>query len=201
MLRIGLTGLMASGKSTVGRRFQEKGADLVEGDALGWQVLRRTAIREAIVAAFGATVLDGNGAVDRGRLGRIVFRDPGAMQRLNGIVQPALLEEVRAAMNAPGEGIRVLDAAMLTAWGLEPELDGVVEVIAPAEARIARLRAARGFTEEEARARILGQTLPPVRGAKRSWRIENRAGRQELDRRSDAVWDEIEALGRSGRPS
>ena len=201
MLRIGLTGLMASGKSTVGRRFQERGADLVVGDALGWEVLRRPPIRDAIAAVFGATVLDASGAVDRGRLGRIVFRDPGAMQRLNGIVQPALLEEIRAAMNAPGEGLRVLDAAMLTAWGLEPELDGVVEVIAPTEIRIARLRAARGFTDEEARARILGQTLPPVRGSKRSWKIENDASRKDLDRRSDAVWDEIEALGRPGRPS
>jgi dephospho-CoA kinase len=201
MLRIGLTGLMASGKSTVGRRFQERGAHLVDGDALGWDVLRRPATRDAIAAEFGAAVLDSGGAIDRGRLGRIVFRDPASMGRLNAIVQPALLAAVRAAMDAPGEGIRVLDAAMLSAWRLEPELDGVVEVIATQASRIARLRAARGFTEEEARERILGQTLPPVRGARRLWSIENVADRAELGRRCDAVWNEIESLGRQVRPS
>jgi len=201
MVRIGLTGLMASGKSTVARRFQELGAELVDGDAIGWEVLRRPRVRDAIRDQFGDSAIDGRGEVDRVRLGRIVFLDPGAMNRLNAIVQPQLLARVREIVDVTGEGIRVLDAALLTTWGLEPELDGVVEVVAPKEVRIRRLRAARGYSESDARERIDGQKLPPVRGARRHWRIENDADPPELHRRSDAVWAEIEALARPIRPA
>jgi dephospho-CoA kinase len=199
MVRIGLTGLMASGKSTVARRFQEHGAELVDGDALGWDVLRLPAVREAIEAEFGPAVLGPDGSVDRARLGRLVFRAPAAMDRLNAIVQPALSARVREVLDAPGAGVRVLDAALLSTWRLEPALDGVVEVVAPVDVRVRRLGAARGFGVEEARERIRGQRLPPVRGARRLWRIENEADRNELLRRADAVWSEIEALVPSPR--
>ena len=116
MVRIGVTGRMGSGKSTVARRFQEKGATLVDGDTLGWEVLRIPDVREAITASMGPDVIDRGGQVDRARLGRVVFRDPGAMERLNGIVQPVLLRRVREVLEAPGQGVLVLDAAVLPAW-------------------------------------------------------------------------------------
>lgn len=198
MVRIGVTGRMGSGKSTVARRFQEKGAALVDGDTLGWEVLRLPAVREAIAASMGADVIDREGHVDRARLGRVVFRDPAAMERLNGIVQPVLLRRVRQILEAPGHGVLVLDAALLPAWKLEAELDGVIEVVASEDARVRRIRAARGFTDQEARERIQGQRLPPIRGARRQWRIENEGDRAELNRRADAIWEEIESLGRTG---
>ena len=200
MVRIGVTGLMASGKSTVARRFQERGAELVEGDSLGWEVLRRPSVRDAIAASFGREVLDREGAVDRSALGRIVFRDPASMERLNAIVQPELVRRIREVLESGGAGVRVLDAAMLTYWRLEGELDGVVEVVAPDEARVRRLRIARGYTDAEARERIQGQKLPPVRGARRHWRIENGGDRAELNRRADTVWDEIAGLERAASP-
>ena len=197
MLRIGVTGPMASGKSAVARRFQAKGAVLVDGDALGWGVLRRPEVREALVRAFGAEVSGPGGGIDRAVLGRVVFRDPGAMARLNAIVQPPLLYAVRAELNRARNGIVVLDAAMLTTWALEPELDGVVLTTAPAAERVRRLMAARGMDEEEARARIEGQSLPPVRGARRLWEIENIGDEAALERKADAVWSEIETLARA----
>src|SRR5512139_1823431 len=102
MVRIGVTGLMASGKSTVARRFRERGAELVEGDSLGWEVLRRPPVRDAIAAVFGPDALDREGAVDRAALGRIVFRDPGRMERLNAIVQPELLRRIREILESRG---------------------------------------------------------------------------------------------------
>lgn len=200
MVRIGLTGLMASGKSTVARRFQERGAELVDGDAIGWEVLRRPQVRDAIRGRFGDSAIDASGEVDRVRLGRIVFGDPEAMDRLNAIVQPLVLARVREIVDATGDGVRVIDAALLTTWRLEPELDGVVEVVAPKDVRIRRLRVARGFSDAEARERVDGQKLPPVRGARRHWRIENEGDLTELNRRSDAVWAGIEALARPIRP-
>ena len=198
MVRIGVTGRMGSGKSTVARRFQEKGATLVDGDTLGWEVLRLPEVREAIAASIGPDVIDREGHVDRARLGRVVFRDPAAMERLNGIVQPVLLRRVREVLDAPGQGVLVLDAAMLPVWRLEPELDGVIEVVASDDARVRRIRAARGFTDQEARERIQGQKIPPIRGARRQWRIENEGDHAELARRADAIWEEIESLGRTG---
>src|SRR5262245_12693066 len=158
MVRIGVTGPMASGKSTVARRFQERGAELVDGDALGWGVLRLPEVVSEIGAAFGPHVLARDGQVDRMRLGRLVFRDPESMQRLNAIVQPVLSRRVREVLEAPGTGVRVLDAAMLTTWRLEPRLDGVVEVATSPDERLRRLRAARGFTDSEARERVQGQS-------------------------------------------
>jgi dephospho-CoA kinase len=194
MVRIGVTGAMASGKSTLARRFRERGADLVDGDALGWEVLRLPEVRVAIREAFGEDVMDRQGEVDRARLGQIVFADPDRMSRLNAIVQPRLLERVRAALEAPGALVRVLDAAMLTTWRLEPELDGVIEVVASEDERARRLRAARSFSDLEARGRVQGQKLPPVRGARRLWKVENAGDRAALVARADAIWDEIQSL-------
>jgi len=194
MVRIGVTGAMASGKSTLARRFRERGADLVDGDALGWEILRLPEVRVAIREAFGEDVMDRQGEVDRARLGQIVFADPDRMSRLNAIVQPRLLERVRAALEAPGALVRVLDAAMLTTWRLEPELDGVIEVVASEDERARRLRAARSFSDLEARGRVQGQKLPPVRGARRLWKVENAGDRAALVARADAIWDEIQSL-------
>jgi dephospho-CoA kinase len=194
MVRIGVTGAMASGKSTLARRFRERGADYVDGDALGWEVLRLAEVRAAIREAFGDDVMDRQGEVDRARLGRVVFADPDRMGQLNAIVQPKLLERVRAALEAPGAPVRVLDAAMLTTWRIEPELDGVVEVVASEDERARRLRAARSFSDEVARGRIQGQKLPPVRGARRLWKVENAGDRAALVAQADAIWDEIQSL-------
>jgi len=200
MVRIGVTGAMASGKSTLARRFRERGADLVDGDALGWEVLRLPEVSAAIREAFGEDVIDRQGEVDRGRLGKIVFADPDQMSRLNAIVQPRLLERVRATIEGPGALVKVLDAAMLTTWHLEPELDGVVEVVASEDARARRLRAARAFSDEEARGRIQGQKIPPVRGARRHWKVENAGDKAQLLVRADEIWQEIQSLAEAIGP-
>lgn len=197
MLRIGVTGLMASGKSTVARRFEEQGAARIDGDVLGWELLRTSEIRERIEEAFGPSVIGRDGHVDRARLGGIVFSDAAAMERLNAIVQPPLRALVARRLEEAREPIVVLDAAMLTTWRLEPELDGVVEVAAPERDRIARLREARGFSERDAAARVHGQALPAVRDARRRWRIENDGSTAALLERADEVWGEIQALAQA----
>jgi len=191
---------MASGKSDIARRFEERGAALIEGDALGWEVLREPEVRDRVAALFGRSVLGADGSVDRRALGRIVFGDASELNRLNALVQPRLLRRVRDALDSGrGEGVQVLDAALLGAWNLAPELDGVVDVAAPAETRIARLAAFKGFPEAEARERVEGQRLPPLRGARRLWRIENAGTRTQLLKRADEVWAEIERLRSEAR--
>ena len=200
MLRIGVTGPMASGKTDVARRFEERGARLVEGDALGWEVLREPEVRDRLGSLFGPGILAPDGSVDRGALGRIVFAEVPALDRLNAIVQPRLERRVRDALaEASGQGILVLDAALLGAWNLASELDGVVAVTAPAEMRIARLSKFKGFSPAVARERVLGQRIPPVESARRLWRIENTGTRAELMARADELWSEIELLRFEGR--
>jgi dephospho-CoA kinase len=116
------------------------------------------------------------------------------MERLNGAVQPALLERVRERIAVPGDGVLVLDAALLSTWGLEPELDGVVEVAAAEPNRVRRLMRARGWTEAAARERVAGQRLPPLRGARKLWRIQNDADMAALIRRADRIWDEVAGM-------
>jgi dephospho-CoA kinase len=191
---------MASGKSDVARRFEGRGAALVEGDALGWEVLREPQVRDRVRALFGASVLAADGSVDRRALGRIVFGDASELSRLDALVQPRLLRRVREALDqARGEGVVVLDAALLGVWNLAPELDGVVEVTAPAETRIARLSALKGVPSAEACERVEGQRLPAVHGARRLWRIENAGTRAQLLKRADEVWGEIEGLRSEAR--
>jgi dephospho-CoA kinase len=200
MLRIGVTGLMASGKTDVARRFVEHGARLVEGDALGWEILREPEVRDGLRGIFGPSVVDAEGNVDRRALGRIVFGDASEMNRLNALVQPRLLARVREALEgSTEESVVVLDAALLGVWNLAPELDGVVEVTAPAETRIARLAAFKEFPQAEARQRVEGQRLPPVRGARRLWKIENAGTREELLQRADQVWSDIQGLKSEAR--
>src|SRR5258705_4806121 len=126
MLRIGVTGLMASGKSTVARRFEEHGAIRIDGDELGRGTIRTPEIRAAIADEFGPSVIGPgpDGAVDRARLGALVFRDPRAMERLNRIGQPALLARGRRELQTASAGttaVVVLDAALISPWKLERE--------------------------------------------------------------------------------
>ena len=191
---------MASGKTDVARRFGERGARVIEGDALGWEVLREREVRERIGDCFGPAVLLPDGSVDRRALGSIVFKNASEMGRLNAVVQPILERRVREVLDSTrGDGILVLDAAVLGAWNLAPELDGVVEVEAPIEARVARLAKLKKFSEGEARERVTGQRIPPVRGARRRWRIENSGTRDELLKRADEIWGEIERLRSEAR--
>ena len=198
MVRIGVTGLMASGKSTVARRFEERGAIRIDGDALGWETLRAPEVRSRIAEAFGREVLTPEGEVDRARLGAMVFGDPRAMERLNSIVQPPLRERVMQRLAAVDEGraegtpaVVVLDAALISTWGLERELDGVVEVTASEPLRIARLKRARGGAEDEAAGRVRGQSLPPLGPAARLWKIDNAEDEASLIAGADRIWDEI----------
>lgn len=200
MLSIGVTGLMASGKSDVSARFRERGAHLVEGDVLGWEVLRMPGVRRVLRRRFGPSVIVSDGTVDRAALGRLVFHDPAALEQLNAVVQPTLQRRVRQALrSAARNAVVVLDAALLTTWKLEPELDGVVEVFAPVEMRLERLQK-NGFSDSDARARIEGQRLPPVHGARRYWRIDNTGTKAELNARADEIWSEIARL-RSEAPN
>ena len=161
MLRVGLTGGIACGKSEVVRRLSAAGLPTLDLDRVAHELMAPgrpgTA---AVVAAFGPSVLAPDGAVDRRALGALVFADPSARQRLNGILHPLIRaeEDRRAQSVAHGPGaLLVTDAALLVETGSHLRFDRLVVVHCRPEQQVERLRARDGLTERAARDRLAAQ--------------------------------------------
>ncbi|MFW5417464.1 dephospho-CoA kinase [Nocardiopsis sp. CNT-189] len=194
MLRVGLTGGIGSGKSEVSGRLAARGAVVIDADALAREVVEPgTPGLAEVVAEFGEEVLTAEGALDRPRLGEIVFSDPDRLARLNAIVHPrvgARSEELMAA--APPEAVLVYDVPLLVENGLQELYDVVVVVDAPEEDRVRRLTGNRGMPEDQARARIAAQASREERLAAADIVVDNSGTREELDARVAGLWQELE---------
>lgn len=155
-LRVGLTGGIASGKSTVARMLAERGATVVDADRLVAALYAPGEPGSRLVAdLFGAEVLDGTGAVDRPALARLVFSDPDARRRLEQAIHP-LVRERFAAIARAAEGVAVLEATLLVEAGYGPDFDLIVTVEADPDTRLRRA-IERGMDEAEARRRLEAQ--------------------------------------------
>lgn len=188
--RLGLTGGLASGKSTVARRLAELGATVVDADRLVAELYSPGAPGSRTVAElFGQEFLNSDGAVDKPRLAARIFDDPAARARLETAVHPLVrrrFEEIAAA--APG--IAVLEATLLVEAGYKPGFDLVVTVEAPEQVRLARA-ITRGLPEAEAKARLAAQGDGERRRAGADRVIWNEGGREELERQVAVLWKEI----------
>jgi dephospho-CoA kinase len=202
MKRIALTGGIGSGKSTAALRLRELGATVIDADQLARDVVAvGTPGLAAVIARFGPEMLTSDGALDRAKLGRLVFTDPAALQDLNGIVHP-LVRERSAAMIAaiPEDGVLVYDVALLVeSAGPDPiSYDDVLVVETPLETRIERL-AGRGLSEDEARSRMAAQASDEERRAVATVVLDNAGTREELFAQVDAAWEKVG--GSSPQPS
>ena len=161
MLRIGLTGGIASGKSTVSNCLRQLGATVVDADLLAKEVVAPgTPGLRAVLEAFGPDMADADGRLRRHALGALVFSDASARARLNAIVHPLVrvrLEEEAARAQARGEKAAVLDVPLLFESGMESMVDEVWVVAVPPAVQVARLRARNGYGETEAQARLDSQ--------------------------------------------
>ena len=159
---IGLTGGIASGKSTVSGFFARCGAVVVDADAIAHRVMARgMPAWQAVVDHFGEAILDGRGGIDRERLGEVVFNDVRQKERLEVIVHPfvfeAMAREVAAAEKRQPGVLVVLDVPLLLETGMREGLDEIVVVYVPESVQIQRLTARDGLTEPQARARVAAQ--------------------------------------------
>jgi dephospho-CoA kinase len=163
MLTVGLTGNVASGKSTVADRWRESGVTVIDADRLGHAVLEEDAeAREALVREFGGGILGADGRIDRAALGEAAFAAPGRIASLNAIVHPPLLERLDRELEQAretGAELAVVDAALVFEFGLGEVLDAIVLVTAPTRIREERLREARGMDAERF-ARIMETQMP-----------------------------------------
>lgn len=195
MLKVGLTGNIAAGKSTVARVWRDRGAVIVDADELARRAVEPgTPAHAAILDAWGDAVRAPDGALDRAALRAIVFADPEARERLESIVHPAVQAlragEYRAA-EASGAPLVVADIPLLFEVGMAPEFDVVVLVEAPEATRLDRLVRDRGLAPDEARRMIAAQMPSELKHAGADVIVENDGSLAELERRAAQTWDDL----------
>jgi dephospho-CoA kinase len=190
-VRIGLTGGIGSGKSTVSALLARHGAVVVDADRIAREVVEPgTPGLAAIVEAFGREVLTPDGALDRPALAALVFVDPDARRTLDGIVHPLVRargRELEAA--APLGSVVVHDVPLLVETGQAASYDLVLVVLADEETRVSRL-VQRGLTAEDARARIAVQATDEQRRAVADVVLDNSGTPGQLAEQVDRVWVE-----------
>ncbi|MGO4460590.1 dephospho-CoA kinase [Streptomyces sp. M-16] len=195
MLKVGLTGGIGAGKSEVSRLLAGYGAVVVDADRIAREVVEPgTPGLAAVVRAFGDGVLAADGALDRPRLGAVVFADQERLRTLNAIVHPLVGARSAELERAAGpDAIVVHDVPLLAENGLAPLYDLVVVVDAAPATQLARLTALRGMTEEEARARMAAQATREQRLAVATLVIDNDGPLEALEPQVRAVWKELVA--------
>jgi dephospho-CoA kinase len=191
VLRIGLTGGIGAGKSTVAALLAERGARVVDADRIAREVVEPgTPGLAAVVAEFGQDVLTADGALDRPALAALVFGDPAARARLDAVVHP--LVRARAAelvAGAPADAVVVQDVPLLVETGQAGSFDLVLVVEAEPDVRVARL-VDRGLSAEDARARIASQATDEQRRAVADVVLRNDGDRDTLAAQVDRLWHE-----------
>jgi dephospho-CoA kinase len=194
-LHIGLTGGIASGKSTVAAELAGLGAIVVDADALARAVVAPGSEGLALVReAFGPGVITLDGTMDRPAVAALVFADADARERLNGIVHPLVRAEGRRLVREAGpEAVVVQDVPLLVETGQAGAYDLVLVVQADTDERVARMVRDRGMTDEAARARIAAQATDDQRRAAADVVIVNDAGVEDLRRATRKFWDEYVA--------
>ncbi|WP_132880461.1 dephospho-CoA kinase [Tamaricihabitans halophyticus] len=190
MLRVGLTGGIGAGKSTIANRLAEHGAVLIDSDQIAREVVEPGSAGLAeVVDAFGGEVLAADGTLDRPALGRLVFADDAARTRLNGILHPRIGARTAELMaEAAPDAIVVHDVPLLVENGMWANYHVVLVVDAPEQTRIDRLVSSRGMPEEDARARIRAQATEEQRRRAADVWLNNGSTRDLVLAEVDALW-------------
>jgi dephospho-CoA kinase len=191
VLRIGLTGGIGSGKSTVSALLAERGAVVIDADRIAREVVEPgTPGLAAVVEAFGEQALRDDGSLNRPALAAIVFADPEARKTLDGIVHPLVrARAAELAATAPEDAVVVHDVPLLVETGQAASYDVVLVVQTDPEVRVARL-VQRGLTAEDARARIAAQATDDQRRAVADVVLDNGGSEAELAAQVDRFWTE-----------
>lgn len=199
MFVLGVTGGVGSGKSTVARLLERRGARVLDADTIVHELYAGGELPRAIASRFGEGVIRSDGGVDRARLGALVFADPAARTELEALVHPAVRARIVGAIDAWRRagfvGMAVVDAALLVESAFPYPLDALVVVTAPETTRLARLEA-RGMPSDDARRRMRAQASDAQKARHATHVLANEGTLEELDAGLDRI---LEALGRDTR--
>ena len=192
MLRVGLTGGIATGKSHVLDRFRELGVPCLDADALAHGVMASgTEATRAIAARFGDDILAADGAVDRTKLGRIVFADASARGDLEAIVHPAVYRAISAGMRAfeiIGDApLAVVDVPLLYETGHAGDFDRVVATVCPPAMQLARLKD-RGLSHAAALQRVAAQMPADEKAARADYVVTTDGTTENTDAQVERIW-------------
>jgi len=193
VLRIGLSGGIGAGKSTVSSTFSDLGGIVVDGDVISREVVEPgTEGLAKLVDAFGEQILSGDGSLNRPALAAIAFSNDEKRQTLNGIVHPLVAarrsELIASAVKAQKNPVIVEDIPLLVESGMAPMFPLVVIVNADEDLRVKRLIEHRGFSEQDARARIAAQATEEQRRAVADVWLDNSGSTGELVEQARALW-------------
>ena len=193
MLVVGLTGGVGSGKSTVAHMLQERGAVVIDADAIARSVVEPgTDGFNEVLDAFGNEVLDRDGSLDRKALAAVVFRDPQAREQLEQIIHPLVRRQsdLMTAL-ADDDAVVIHDVPLLAETGRAGDYDLIVVVDAPEDQRISRLLVSRGWDTATARSRISAQATREERLAIADEVVGNDGDLPALGKAVDARWEEL----------
>jgi dephospho-CoA kinase len=183
-LLIGLTGNIATGKSTIANIFKEHGIPVIEADQIGWKLLDRKDIKEHIETICGDILKKGR--IDRKKLGKVVFSNKEKLHLLNAIIHPPLLKELKLATADSKERILVVNAALIFEWGIEGWFDKILLVTSPDEQQINRLTS-KQLTRKEAIQRMQAQMPDKDKIERCDFIIENNGTLEELRQKTNKV--------------
>jgi dephospho-CoA kinase len=204
MLKVGLTGGYATGKTLVARELERLGAHLIYADELGHQVLLPDGeAYAATVEAFGRNILNSDGTIDRKKLGEIAFTSPAALEKLSGLVHPAVIRReerlLQEFQKQDPHGIAVVEAAILIETGRDAAFDRIILTSCDEETQLARAMKRDHATHEEVLARVAKQ-LPLQEKERHAHYIVDTSGpKEETAREVQRVYRELKELAGAGR--
>jgi dephospho-CoA kinase len=204
MLKIGLTGGIATGKSYVLGLLQKLGCEVIDADIIAHQVIEPgQPAYEEIVDHFGRGVLDPGGKIDRARLGAIVFSDPSQRARLNSIVHPRVFEAQERWFAGLGErkrdAIAIVDAALMIETGSYRRYDKLIVVHCRADLQLQRLMARNNLSREEASARISAQMPAEEKLRYADFTIDTSSGFEDTRLQVESLYSELCRMAGSAR--
>lgn len=186
---IGVIGRAGSGKSAFARMLARDRADILEADKIAWELYSNPTVRKNLAETFGRKILNKEGAVDRKALGDVAFSNPSALKRLNAIIHPLLVGELKHRITRSSQKVVIIDAALLLDWPLARECDLLIAVESEENVSLARLKS-KGSGIKRARSILENQR------SRQEFRelchvvVENNKGLSELKLKADRIWQE-----------
>jgi dephospho-CoA kinase len=201
MLLVGLTGSIATGKSTVSEMFRRKGAEIIDADHIAREVVEPgTEGLARIVREFGPGMLDEEGKLNRERLGARIFQNPAEREKLNRLLHPLIVNSMRAKTEKikkeKDPDLLIWDVPLLIEGNLTQWVEAVILVYTPKEIQLERLMKRNALSKEEAEKRILAQMDIEEKKKYADYMIDNRGTLSETERQVDQLWKQL--ISKSG---
>lgn len=189
---VGLTGGFGSGKSFVAGLFKRKGAKLIDADRLAHKTLKKgSATYKKIVAAFGKSILDRAGSIDRRKLGKIVFDDRKRLKKLNSIVHPVVIRKIKERAASSGSDVLVLDAPLICETNLSGLMNVMIVVKSSREKQIDRCVKKFNMKEADVCKRMACQMPLKSKMSKADYIVDNNGTRKETEKQVIKIWQEL----------